>query len=316
MMRLMVLGRHFSNRLYEMGIKRLFRGTCHTSAGQEAVVVGVSQALGREDHFTTHHRAHFHSIARGTNPKYVFAEVLGKATGVCKGKGGSMHITDASVGGLGGASNIASSVPVAVGAALAAKIKKNNQVTVAYFGDGATCEGALHESMNLAALWKLPVIFVCENNGYILSIPNSKAIPIERIAMRGSAYNMPSSTVDGQDVLEVHRVMAQAVTAAREGQGPSLIEAVTYRYHEHSSLAPSFGLSFNRPAEEIEQWKRRDPIEIHKRRLFQADLLTPESFETLEMQINQQLDDAIKFAEDSPYPELNALHEDLYSEPQ
>ncbi|MCI0782341.1 MAG: thiamine pyrophosphate-dependent dehydrogenase E1 component subunit alpha, partial [Chloroflexi bacterium] len=251
----------------------------------------------------------------GGDVKRAMAELLGKATGFCKGKGGSMHLADFSIGILGESGILGSAIPTAVGAALGSKLQGNDRVAVPFFGDGASNEGAFHESINLAAIWKLPVIFLCENNQYAVSSSFKKMVASENISDRAASYNIPGVLVDGQDVIAMYEAVTVAVARARAGDGPSLIEGLTYRYHDHSLGLNRIVRAPYRDEEEVEQWKARDPIKIHKERLLSQDIATQAEIDQLEQEVMQQIDEAVEFARESPYPEPSALFEDMYANP-
>jgi len=253
--RKIVLIREFEEKVFDLFGKNLIPGTLHLYTGQEAVASGVCQALRAEDLVQSTHRGHGHCLAKGADLDRMMAELFGKATGYCRGKGGSMHITDFSVGIIGATGVVASGLPLAVGAALSAKMRKSGQVVACFFGDGASNNGTFHESLNMASLWELPVVFVCENNLYAMGTRISKAMVLENIADRAPAYAMPSEVVDGNDGVAVYRAAAKAVELAREGK-PFLLECKTYRHRGHSRFDPGK----YRPPEEVEAWKKRDAV--------------------------------------------------------
>jgi pyruvate dehydrogenase E1 component alpha subunit len=264
---------------------------------------------------TGNHRSHGHPIAKGGDVNKAMAELLGKRTGLCKGKGGSMHLADFSVGILGESGILGSSIPTAVGAALGSKLQGNDRVAVAFFGDGASNEGAFHESINLAAVWKLPVIFLCENNQYAVTSSFKDMVATENIADRAAGYDIPGVLVDGQDVLAMYEVVSAAVARARAGQGPSLIEGKTYRYYDHSLGLGRIVRAPYRSDEEIERWKQRDPIAIHKEWLLSQAMATPAEIAQIETEVTQQIEAAVAFARQSPYPEPSELFEDMFANP-
>lgn len=283
-------------------------GSLHTYTGQEATGVGACMALRNDDYMVGNHRSHGHPIAKGAALRPLMAELLGKVTGVCKGKGGSMHLSDFSVGSLGETSIVGSGIPVAAGAALGAKLAGNDRVSLCFFGDGATSEGAFHEGLNLAAVWKLPAIFVCENNGYAVSTPVGAAVPVANIADRALAYGMPSAIVDGQDVDEVEAVVAVAVARARSGGGPTLVEAKTYRFAEHAVNMRRVLL--NRDAE-IAVWRQRDPIQLYRASLIERGV-EASVLDTIHEEAKTAVEDALQFARDSPYPEQLDAFDDVF----
>ena len=315
MLRRMVRIRFFEERVIQMVERGEIVGAAHSYIGEEAVAVGACLALRDDDWMTGNHRSHGHPIAKGGDVKRAMAELLGKATGFCKGKGGSMHLADFSIGILGESGILGSAIPTAVGAALGSKLQGNDRVAVPFFGDGASNEGAFHESINLAAIWKLPVIFLCENNQYAVSSSFKKMVASENISDRAASYNIPGVLVDGQDVIAMYEAVTVAVARARAGDGPSLIEGLTYRYHDHSLGLNRIVRAPYRDEEEVEQWKARDPIKIHKERLLSQDIATQAEIDQLEQEVMQQIDEAVEFARESPYPEPSALFEDMYANP-
>jgi TPP-dependent pyruvate/acetoin dehydrogenase alpha subunit len=283
-------------------------GALHTYTGQEATGVGACMALNLEDYMVGNHRSHGHPIAKGAALRPLMAELLGKVTGVCKGKGGSMHLSDFSVGSLGETSIVGSGIPVAAGAALGAQIQGNGRVALCFFGDGATNEGAFHEGLNLAAIWKLPAIFVCENNGYAVSTPASAAVAVPDIADRAKAYAMPSAIVDGQDVDAVEAAVAQAVSRARSGGGPTLIEAKTYRYAEH---AVNMGRVLLDRGEEVETWRGRDPIALYRKYLLNTGT-SAKTLDAIVREVADEVQDALQFARDSDYPDQASAFDHVF----
>ncbi len=313
MQRRMLRIRVFDERCSKMVKRGQIPGTVHTSIGQEAQVVGACMALRKGDHITGNHRSHGHPIGMDSPMGPLMAELVGKATGVCKGKGGSLHLADASVGSLGESGVTGSSIPIAVGAGLSAQVLGENRVAMCFFGDGAANQGVLYESMNLAATWKLPVIFLCENNHYALSTP-SHTVTAGRIVDRASGFGMPGVRVEnGQDVMDVYNAVAEAVDRARRGEGPTLVEVMTYRFREHSE-----GLRINvdyRNAAEKELWLARDPIVMFRDVLIAQGHATAESMDQMEAQIAQDVEVCVNFALESPYPAPEVAFEDLYTEP-
>jgi TPP-dependent pyruvate/acetoin dehydrogenase alpha subunit len=283
-------------------------GSLHTYTGQEATGVGACIALRKEDYMVGNHRSHGHPIAKGAALRPLMAELLGKVTGVCKGKGGSMHLSDFSVGSLGETSIVGSGIPVAAGAALGAKLQGNGRVALCFFGDGATNEGAFHEGLNLAAIWQLPAIFVCENNGYAVSTPVRSAVPLKDIAERAKAYGMPASIVDGQDVDAVEDVVAAAVERARSGGGPTFVEAKTYRYADH---AVNMGRILLDRGSEVDVWRARDPILLYRARLLERGK-TAADLDAIDRDAKIAVEDALSFARDSAYPDQLAAFDDVF----
>jgi len=243
------------------------------------------------------------------------AELLGKSTGYCKGKGGSMHLADFSIGILGESGIVASALPVAVGAALGSKMQGNDRVVVSFFGDGASNQGACHEAMNLASIWNLPVIFICENNQYAVTTHFTDTVAVENISDRAQAYNMPGVLVDGQDIMAMYEVTKEAVSRGRAGLGPTLIEARTYRYQEHSEALNRILRDEYRSDEELEQWKRRDPIDLFKALLIDQNIASVNKINELQESVTEAIADALQFARESPYPKEEDLWEDMYADP-
>jgi TPP-dependent pyruvate/acetoin dehydrogenase alpha subunit len=313
MHRRMLRIRKFDERASKMVKHGEIPGTVHTSIGQEAQVVGACMALEEGDYMTGNHRSHGHPIGKGAVLGPLMAELTGKATGICGGKGGSMHLADFKVGSLGESGIVGSSIPIATGAALSAKVLKNNKVSLAFFGDGAANQGCLYEAMNLASIWKLPIIFLCENNQYALSTP-AHTVTAGIVAERAIGFAMPGVRVDdGQDVLKVFETVKAAVNRARAGNGPTLVEVMTYRFNEHSE-----GLRLStdyRDQSEREAWMQRDPIKIFGAYLINNGVADLEILTMIEEEIVQEVDAAYKFAEDSEYPEPIVAFKDLYTEP-
>ena len=301
--------RHFEERgIPETGQRRM-SGSLHSSAGQEAVPTGICANLTNEDYIGSTHRGHGHCIAKGVDPKLMMAELFGRSTGPNKGKGGSMHIADMSKGMLGTNGIVAASVPLAVGAALTSKLKKLGRVAVAFFGDGGANQGVLHESMNLASVWKLPVIFCCENNQYAESTPVEYALSTSHVADRAAGYDMPGIHVDGMDVFAVYDAAKQAVERARAGEGPSLLECLTYRYYGHTVFDNP--LSY-RTKEEEEYWRGRDPLKLFRETVVPQGDITAEELDQIDQEAADLMEEAVKFADESPVPDSKELYEDVY----
>ena len=315
MQRRMLRIRYFEERVIQLVERGEIVGAAHSYIGEEAVAVGACMALRDDDWITGNHRSHGHPIAKGGDVNKAMAELLGKSTGFCKGKGGSMHLADFSIGILGESGILGSSIPTAVGAALGSQLQGNDRVAVPFFGDGASNEGAFHESVNLAAVWKLPVVFLCENNQYAVTSSFKKMVASDNISDRSVAYNIPGVLVDGQDVIAMYEAVSEAVARARAGQGPSLVEGRTYRYYDHSLGLNRIVQDPYRQNEEVEEWKKRDPIDIHKERLLSQNIATQEELDEMESQVMAQIDEAVEFALQSPYPESGALFEDMYADP-
>ena len=315
MLRRMLRIRYFEERVIELVERGEIVGAAHSYIGEEAVAVGACLALRDDDWMTGNHRSHGHPIAKGGDVRKAMAELLGKSTGFCKGKGGSMHLADFSIGILGESGILGSSIPTAVGAALGSRLQGNDRVAVPFFGDGASNEGAFHESVNLAAVWKLPVVFLCENNQYAVTSSFRDMVASDNISDRAAAYNIPGVLVDGQDAIAMHEAVTEAVARARSGQGPSLIEGRTYRYYEHSLGLNRIVRDPYRQEEEIEEWRRRDPILIHKEVLLSQNVATQAEIDEMEAEVVAQIDEATEFARQSPYPEPGALFDDMYANP-
>ncbi len=309
MYRQMLRIRHFEEKVYELYGQNLVPGTIHLYVGQEAVAVGVCANLRKDDYITSTHRGHGHCIAKGADLRKVMAEILGKKTGYCKGKGGSMHIADFSIGMLGATAVVGAGIPIAVGAGLSIKLRGTDQVVTGFFGDGASNQGTFHESINMAAIWSLPVIFVCENNLYAMGTRQSMVMKIENIADRAAAYGIPGVTVDGNDVLAVYEAAREAVDRARHGEGPTLIECKTYRHKGHSRFDPAT----YRPKAEVEEWLKKDPIPRFKAKLQKMKLLTEQEAEKLEQEAILAVEEAVKFAMESPYPAPEEALENVYA---
>jgi len=310
MYRKMLTIRRFEERVSLEYRDRAIPGVVHLYIGQEAVAVGVCTNLRADDRIVSNHRGHGHCIAKGADLKRMMAEIYGKSTGYCKGKGGSMHIADFSIGMLGANGIVAAGLPIAVGAALAAQLEGGDRVVAVFFGDGACHEGEFHESLNLASIWKLPVIFVCENNLYGAGIPSCYAIPVENISERAAAYAMPGLVVDGNDVVAVCEATQKTVARARAGGGPSLLECKTYRWRSHFEAEH---MSDHRPPEEIEAWKEKCPIASLERKFIEAGILSRQEVETIDGQVMSQIEDAVSYALESPFPDpLDALS-DIFS---
>ena len=315
MQRRMLRIRRFEERVIQLVERGEIVGAAHSYIGEEAVAVGACLALRDDDWMTGNHRSHGHPIAKGGDVKKAMAELLGKSTGFCKGKGGSMHLADFSVGILGESGILGSSIPTAVGAALGSHLQGNDRVAVPFFGDGASNEGAFHESLNLAAIWKLPVVFLCENNQYAVTSSFKKMVASENISDRAAAYNIPGVLVDGQDVIAMYEAVSEAVARARAGEGPALIEGRTYRYFDHSLGLNRIVRDPYREDEEVEHWKQRDPIVIHAQLLLSQGIATQAELDALEAEITAEIDEATEFARQSPYPEPSALFEDMFANP-
>ena len=293
--------RRFDERASKMVKRGQIPGPVHTSIGQEAQVVGACMALGDDDYMSGNHRSHGHPIGKGSPLGPLMAELVGKAGGVCGGKGGSLHLADFAVGSLGESGIVGSSIPIATGAALSSKVLDNGRVSLAFFGDGAANQGCLYEAMNIAGVWDLPVVFLCENNQYALSTP-AHTVTSGVIADRAAGFGMPGVRVeDGQDVLAVHEAVSTAVERARTGDGPTLVEVVTYRFNEHSE-GLRLGTDY-RNADERAAWVERDPIVLFRRVLAERGIATEEELDALEAEVLEEVEEAVRFTDASPFPD-------------
>ena len=295
-----------ADRLYALG---KVHGTMHLSAGQEAVAVGTWRAVRRDAFFLNHHRGHGHFIARGSDVDLMMAEFLGKDSGYCRGRGGSMHIADIETNNLGANGIVGGGISLGVGVGLALKLQEQDNLVVDIFGDGAANEGIFHESLNMAALWDLPILFMCENNHYGMSMEVGRASAKLPIAQRAEGYGIPWKFIDGNDVLLVYETIHQAVTHIQSGKGPYFVEAETYRYFGHSKS----DRNLYRTREEIDEWKRRDPIVRFRQRLVNGGILTEQAAEEIDAQALQLVEAAVAFAESSPEPDPSTLLEYVYA---
>ncbi len=311
MYRMMLLIRRFEERTAQMYGMQKIGGFCHLYIGQEAVGVGAVSALRPGDQFISAYRDHGHILAMGGEPNAVMAELFGKATGVSRGKGGSMHLFDVEKGYYGGHGIVAGQVPGATGMAFAAKYRKEDKVILCSMGEGTVHQGAFHESLNLAKLWRLPVIYMIENNRYGMGTPLERASAVWDLSEKACSYDMARATVDGMDVLAVHDVVAEAIVRATRDGEPTLIEARTYRFRGHSMSDPVH--SHYRTKEEVEEQKRQDPILIFQQKLIDDKILTPEKVKEYEDEIKKIVLDAVDFAEKSPLPALEELYTEIYS---
>jgi TPP-dependent pyruvate/acetoin dehydrogenase alpha subunit len=306
-LRKMHLIRRFEESAEDAHIRGQSYGTMHLSIGQEATAVGICAPLRDSDYITSTHRGHGHCIAKGAEVKRMFAEFLGRETGYCHGRGGSMHIADPSKGNLGANGIVGGGLPIAVGAALSAKKLRTGAVAAAFFGDGANNEGAFHESLNFASVWKLPVVFVCENNLYGMSVSTARSTAVKDVALRANAYAMPGVIVDGNNFAEVAEASFEAVNRARRGEGPTLIEAKTYRTRGHSRS----DRNRYRTKDEIEAWKARDPIHLFERELEALGLLARAEIEGIRAAADLEIKDGVAFAEASALPSTAELLRDV-----
>jgi pyruvate dehydrogenase E1 component alpha subunit len=301
--------RLFETRVIELFYEGVIRGSTHTYIGMEADAVGACTALRADDYITSTHRGHGHCIAKGGDVRLMMAELLGKSTGYCKGKGGSMHIADIDAGILGANGIVGGGMGIATGAGLSSKMRGSGQVCVCFFGEGGINQGAFHENANLAAIWKLPVIFFCENNQYAMSMSVTRATAVPDLADRAVGYNMPGTNVDGMDVLTVLEATQRAVERARDGAGPSLIVSTTYRFEGHNIGDPQP----YRAKSEVEHWRQQDSIERFRDYLVEEKIVTVEETEAIEQTVKQKIEDAVEFARLSPEPDLATLEDDVYA---
>lgn len=302
--------RQFELKAAELFMQGSMAGNIHTCAGQEASAVGACLALRETDFITSTHRGHGHCLAKGGKTDLMMAELFGKATGYCSGKGGSMHIIDIDVGILGANGIVGAGIPIAAGSALASKIRKTDEVTLAFFGDAASNQGSFHEAINMASAWNLPCIFFCENNQYGVSVCIDRVCNTEHIADRASAYNIPGKIVDGNDVFAVYETVKEAVERALKGEGPTLIEAKTYRHRGHYEGDPQM----YKTKEEVEHWKARDPISNIRAEILKGRLASKKELDLIDAEINQEIESAVEFAINSPYPGVDELKTDVYAD--
>ncbi len=301
----MILTRAFEENAEEMFAMGKVHGTMHLSIGQEAIAGGASPALKKGDYLLNTHRGHGHFINWGGDLNRMMAEFLGKETGYCRGRGGSMHIADVESNNLGAQGIVAGNLPISVGVGLSIKLRKTEQVVLTLFGDGAANEGAFHESLNMAAIWNLPVVYLCENNQYAMSMAFERAFKIEQISDRAAAYGMPGETIDGMDVIAVYKAVHSAAKRAREGHGPTLIEAVTYRYKGHSKS----DRQLYRTREEVKEWMEKDPIERFRKLIG----LSASDFKKMQEAAKDKIQEAVEFAENSPEPDVATILEGVYA---
>ncbi|MCE5255059.1 MAG: thiamine pyrophosphate-dependent dehydrogenase E1 component subunit alpha [Actinomycetia bacterium] len=285
-------------------------GFIHSYIGQEAIAAGVCGHLTKDDRIVSHHRGHGHCLAKGADMKRMMAEILGKKTGYCKGKGGSMHIADFSIGMLGADGIVGAGLPIATGAALAARLEGSGNLAAVFFGDGACQEGEFHEALNLAAIWKLPLLFVCENNHYGVNTPASYSLAAGEITRMPEAYHIPNKAIHGNDVEAVYEAAGEAVALLRRGEGPYFLECKTYRWHKHYL---SDALDDLRPREELESWTKRCPVGSYQARLLREQVLTREECAGIDEQILARVEEAYRYGLESPYPEPEEALEDVYS---
>lgn len=307
----MVTIRLFEEKVQDLYARGLVPGLAHLYIGEEAVAAGVCANLRKEDYITSTHRGHGHAIAKGAELKYMMAELFGKKTGYCKGKGGSMHIADIDIGILGANGIAGGGIPLAVGAALSSKLRKTDQITVCFFGDGASNNGAFHEGLNFASVHRLPVVFVCENNLYGISVSQKQHQAIQDTSLRAMAYNMSGITIDGNDVLAVYETSGKAIQQARAGEGPTLVECKTYRWRGHHEGDPNQGRRY-RTMEEVQAWVKKCPIKRFEEKLVGERLLNKTRIEHICDEIKKKIEEAVEFAQQSPFPDAQDLYEDVY----
>lgn len=309
-LRQMMRIRAFEEKVFELLARDILKGASHVYAGMEAVAVGAMAAIAERDYITSTHRGHGHCLARGGDLKLMLAELCGKETGYCRGRGGSMHIADVSAGNLGATGIVGGNLPVATGAALANKMQGKDSVTLCFFGDGASNQGTFHESLNMAGVWNLPIVYICENNLYGMSVSVQRACSVENIAVRAESYGMDGVIVDGQKVLDVEATVAEAVERARQGKGPTLVEAKTYRYRGHSRSDPRV----YRTKDEEQYWHDLDPIKLFRELLAESGVMTEAEMDAVEEEVEQEMAAAEEFAlNESEYPSCEALLDDVYA---
>jgi pyruvate dehydrogenase E1 component alpha subunit len=301
--------RYFEEKAEDLYIRGLVHGTMHLSIGMEAGSVGSIATLRPDDLIIHHHRGHGHTIAKGADLTLMMAEFIGKETGYCRGRGGSMHIADIPGGNLGATGVVGGGIPTAVGIALALQMRRSDKILLSYFGDGASNEGEFHESLNMASVWKLPVVFICDNNQYGMSMHTSRSMNIEKVSVRAASYGIPGKTVDGNDVLAVYEAVLEAGERARSGQGPSLIDCLTYRWRGHSKS----DRNLYRTNQEIEEWKQKCPIKRFKNALVEAAVMTRDEVEALDQAAKTAIDRAAEEAQTFPEPSPENMEEEVYA---
>jgi pyruvate dehydrogenase E1 component alpha subunit len=307
----MLLMRRVEEKCGELYIQQKIRGFCHLYIGQEALVAGAESAITKDDRVITAYRDHAHPIGRGMHPKFVIAELMAKITGCSKGKGGSMHIFSKEFNFFGGHGIVGGQIPLGAGIAFADQYNGNQNVTLVYMGDGAVRQGALHETFNMAMLWKLPVIFIIENNNYAMGTSVQRTSNVHDLYKIGHGYEMPSFQVDGMRCETVHEAISEAAARARKGEGPTLLEMKTYRYRGHSMSDPAK----YRTKEEVEEYKRQDPIELVLSTCKENGWIDDKGVEEMEAKIDAIVNESVKFAEESPFPDASELYNDIYAEP-
>ena len=308
--RQMLIIRRTEEQLARAHQQGLVHGACHTYVGEEAIAVGVCAHLRPDDTVFSTHRGHGHALAKGVPPRELIAELLGRATGVSHGRGGSMHVFAPQVGMLGTSGIVGPSILMAAGIAYASRLAKSDRVSVAFFGDGASNNGAFHEGLNMAAIWKLPVVFVCENNQYATEVPFVTVAGNPELSARGIAYGIPSPAVDGNDVLQVHAVAGEAVRRARAGEGPTLLACTTYRTRPHSEGMRDGGY---RTREEVEAWRGRDPIKRLREQLLNASITHSDALDTVDREVQVLVEEGLEWAKVSPWPDPATVMEHVYA---
>jgi len=301
------IGRRVEEKTIELGNQGEILGSIHAGIGMEAVGVGVTLALKEGDLALKTHRGHPQLVAEGVDAKYLFAELMGKSTGYIKGMGGSMHLA-----GISGVLGV--NATMAAGAALAFKMRKEPRVAVGHYGDGAANLGPLHEAMNMAAIWDLPVVFICENNYYAVSTPSSYSTKLKNLSERSKAYAIPGETVDGMDVMQVYKAASKYIERARRGEGPAILECKTYRFEDHSKSTAAQKLAY-RTTEEIDEWRKKDPVILWANRLLNEKIATEKDIQEMDALVEKQIDDGVEFARQSPLPELEAAFSFMYATP-
>ena len=303
--------RYFEDKAYEFFLENKLRGSVHLYTGEEAVAATVCSLLGDEDYITSTHRGHGHGIAKSGDLKAAMAELMGKETGFCKGRGGSMHIADLKKGNLGANAIVGGGIPIATGGALAQDYLGKKNVTVAFFGDGASNQGTFHESLNLASVWKLPAIFICENNGFGISVPVRQSTSVKDVSVRAKGYDMPGITVDGNDVYAINEAIEKAIKHAKAGKGPTLIEAKTYRWRGHWTGDPEV----YRTKDDVKEWMEKCPIKRMKAKMIEDKIATEKELNAIEEKAKADVEEAAQFALDSPEPDPKTVMDNVYYVP-
>jgi pyruvate dehydrogenase E1 component alpha subunit len=301
--------RYFEEKAEDLYVRGLVHGTMHLSIGQEASSVGSIATLQPADLIIHHHRGHGHTIAKGADLTLMFAEFLGREPGYCRGRGGSMHIADIPGGNLGATGVVGGGIPTAVGIALALQMRRSPQVLLSYFGDGASNEGEFHESLNMASIWKLPVVFICDNNQYGMSMHVTRSMNVKHVSERAASYGIPGKTVDGNDVLAVYEAVLEAVEYARSGQGPSLVDCLSYRWRGHSKS----DRNLYRTSQEIEEWKHKCPIRRYKNVLVDGAVMTGDEVEAIDLTAKTAVDQAAEVAQTYPEPSPENMEDEVYA---